>query len=51
MPLIRRRPVPLLPLPAELEALDPQTPVFLLKATGEIFLDYPYATPLRVNRC
>lgn len=39
MPLQRRRPVPLLPLP-NLDGLDEDTPVFYLKATGEIFLDY-----------
>ncbi|GAA5988815.1 hypothetical protein JCM10908_006182 [Rhodotorula pacifica] len=41
MPLLRRRPVPLLPVPefdAETEGQDPQ--VYYLKATGEIFKDY-----------
>jgi len=41
MPLQRRRPVALLPLP-NLEGLGEDTPVFYLKATGEIFLDYEY---------
>ncbi|BGP26830.1 DDT domain-containing protein [Rhodotorula toruloides] len=39
MPLLRRRPVPLLPLPS-LDGLSPSSPVFYLKATGEVFLDY-----------
>ncbi|BGO94315.1 hypothetical protein NBRC10512_002764 [Rhodotorula toruloides] len=39
MPLLRRRPVALLPLPP-LDGLSPTSPVFYLKATGEIFLDY-----------
>ncbi|GAA6019257.1 hypothetical protein JCM11491_001292 [Sporobolomyces phaffii] len=39
MPLQRRRPVPLVPLP-DLDRLEDDTPVFYLKATGEIFLDY-----------
>lgn len=39
MPLQRRRPVPLVPLP-NLDELSEDTPVFYLKATGEIFLDY-----------
>ncbi|BGP00501.1 hypothetical protein NBRC10513v2_006305 [Rhodotorula toruloides] len=39
MPLLRRRPVALLPLPP-LDGLSPSSPVFYLKATGEIFLDY-----------
>ncbi|GAA5936072.1 uncharacterized protein JCM15063_002698 [Sporobolomyces koalae] len=39
MPLIRRRPVALLPLP-DLDGLSEDHPVFYLKATGEIFLDY-----------
>ncbi|GAA5898704.1 uncharacterized protein JCM6883_003396 [Sporobolomyces salmoneus] len=39
MPLQRRKPVPLLPLP-NLNGLSDDHPVFYLKATGEIFLDY-----------
>ncbi|GAA6007157.1 hypothetical protein JCM10207_001527 [Rhodosporidiobolus poonsookiae] len=39
MPLLRRRPVQLLPLP-NLDGLASDAPVFYLKATGEIFLDY-----------
>ncbi|GAA6062122.1 hypothetical protein JCM10212_000876 [Sporobolomyces blumeae] len=39
MPLQRRRPVPLLPLP-DVDHLPEDAPVFFLKATGEIFLDY-----------
>ncbi|GAA6041452.1 hypothetical protein JCM8097_001884, partial [Rhodosporidiobolus ruineniae] len=39
MPLLRRRPVPLLPLP-DTSAISDDTRVFYLKATGEIFLDY-----------
>ncbi|GAA5988402.1 hypothetical protein JCM5350_005297 [Sporobolomyces pararoseus] len=39
MPLQRRRPVPLLPVP-DLTGLKEDDPVFYLKATGEIFLDY-----------
>jgi len=39
MPLLRRRPVQLLPLP-DLDSLSHDTPVFYLKATGEVFLDY-----------
>ncbi|GAA6054339.1 hypothetical protein JCM3770_003325, partial [Rhodotorula araucariae] len=39
MPLLRRRPVQLLPLP-NLEGVAQDAPVFYLKATGEIFLDY-----------
>ncbi|KWU45025.1 hypothetical protein RHOSPDRAFT_16896 [Rhodotorula sp. JG-1b] len=41
MPLLRRRPVPLLPVPEfdeQTEGKDPQ--VYYLKATGEIFKDY-----------
>ncbi|KAG0660947.1 hypothetical protein C6P46_004220 [Rhodotorula mucilaginosa] len=41
MPLLRRRPVPLLPVPEfdeQAEGKDPQ--VYYLKATGEIFKDY-----------
>ncbi|GAA5891482.1 hypothetical protein JCM6882_004486 [Rhodosporidiobolus microsporus] len=39
MPLLRRRPVQLLPLP-NLDGLAQDAPVFYLKATGEVFLDY-----------
>ncbi|BGP42601.1 hypothetical protein JCM10449v2_006613 [Rhodotorula kratochvilovae] len=39
MPLLRRRPVQLLPLP-NLDGVAQDAPVFYLKATGEIFLDY-----------
>ncbi|GAA5922875.1 hypothetical protein JCM1841_003769 [Sporobolomyces salmonicolor] len=39
MPLLRRRPVPLLPLP-NFDGLADDAPVFYLKATGEVFLDY-----------
>ncbi|GAA5903648.1 hypothetical protein JCM8208_003644 [Rhodotorula glutinis] len=39
MPLLRRRPVQLLPLP-NLDTVSQDTPVFYLKATGEVFLDY-----------
>lgn len=39
MPLQRRKPVPILPLP-NLQGLSEDAPVFYLKATGEIFLDY-----------
>lgn len=39
MPLLRRRPVQLLPLP-NLEGVSQDHPVFYLKATGELFLDY-----------
>ncbi|GAA5946603.1 hypothetical protein JCM3765_000315 [Sporobolomyces pararoseus] len=39
MPLQRRRPVPILPVP-DLSGLSEDHPVFYLKATGEIFLDY-----------
>ncbi|GAA5938072.1 hypothetical protein JCM3775_005332 [Rhodotorula graminis] len=39
MPLLRRRPVQLLPLP-NLDNVPQDTPVFYLKATGEVFLDY-----------
>ncbi|GAA5838269.1 hypothetical protein JCM3766R1_005505, partial [Sporobolomyces carnicolor] len=39
MPLQRRKPVQLLPLP-DLDGVSEDTPVFYLKATGEIFLDY-----------
>ncbi|GAA5995905.1 uncharacterized protein JCM10292_004821 [Rhodotorula paludigena] len=39
MPLLRRRPVQLLPLP-NLDGVDQNRNVFFLKATGEIFLDY-----------
>lgn len=41
MPLLRRRPVPLLPVPEfdpQADGDDPQ--VYYLKATGEIFKDY-----------
>ncbi|SCZ87519.1 BZ3500_MvSof-1268-A1-R1_Chr2-2g04985 [Microbotryum saponariae] len=38
MPQTARRPVPLLPLPQLPD--DPNAPVFLLKATGEVFLTY-----------
>ncbi|BGP19109.1 hypothetical protein JCM10213_008044 [Rhodosporidiobolus nylandii] len=39
MPLLRRRPVALLPLP-NTQGLPSDTRVYYLKATGEIFLDY-----------
>ncbi|GAA5864183.1 hypothetical protein JCM8547_001283 [Rhodosporidiobolus lusitaniae] len=56
MPLLRRRPVQLLPLP-NLEGIPDDQPVFYLKATGEVFLDYDaYAARLsfllnRVFQC
>ena len=42
MPLIKRKPVTPLPHPEALfdGSLPPDTEVFLLKATGELFLDY-----------
>ncbi len=42
MPLLKRRQVALCPLPPGLEdgTVPPDTEVFQLKATGEIFLDY-----------
>lgn len=46
MPLLRRRPVPLLPVPEfdqQTEGKDPQ--VYYLKATGEIFKDYELRSP------
>ncbi|KAM0750856.1 hypothetical protein T439DRAFT_288911 [Meredithblackwellia eburnea MCA 4105] len=39
MPLLRRRPVPLIQTP-DLHKLPNDHPVFFLKATGEIFLEY-----------
>ncbi|GAA5973155.1 hypothetical protein JCM11641_006296 [Rhodosporidiobolus odoratus] len=46
MPILRRRPVPILPLP-DLQGIPDDQPVYYLKATGEIFLDYEsYATRL-----
>ncbi|KAK4705880.1 hypothetical protein P7C70_g319, partial [Phenoliferia sp. Uapishka_3] len=39
MPLLKRRPVPLIPLP-DCESLADDVEVFFLKATGEIFLEY-----------
>jgi hypothetical protein len=57
MPLLRRRPVPLLPVPEfdeQAEGKDPQ--VYYLKATGEIFKDYelrasPCCSPQGVSAC
>lgn len=40
MPLLKRKSVPLLPQPTNLNELPKATKVFLLKVTGEIFLDY-----------
>lgn len=42
MPLLKRKHVPLVPFPKELEdgSIAPDTEVFQLKATGEIFLRY-----------
>jgi hypothetical protein len=48
MPLLKRRQVALCPLPPGLEdgTVPPDTEVFQLKATGEIFLDYEYVLPI-----
>ena len=40
MPLVHRRAVPLLPPPKDVSDLPADHPVFLLRATNEIFLDY-----------
>ena len=42
MPLLKRRPVSLVPIPDEVYngTLGVEDEVFYLKATGEIFLDY-----------
>lgn len=39
MPLLKKKPVPIIPTP-DIDALPPDTEVFFLKATGEIFLEY-----------
>lgn len=39
MPLLKRKPVVLLPQP-NVDNLEPEAPVFYLKQTKEIFLDY-----------
>lgn len=42
MPTLKRKPVPLVPLPEGVrdDTLPPETEVFYLQATGEIFLDF-----------
>lgn len=51
MPLLKRKHVPLVPFPKELEdgSIAPDTEVFQLKATGEIFLHYEYVIPVHGN--
>lgn len=42
MPLLKRKPVAMLPLPPQIanNTLPEDAEVFVLKATGEVFLDF-----------